>query len=525
MIEGFSPYLGKIATMALKEASAYLFDEVIKQDHASLVSDITNTVLKRLKSLDALYQLDEPQLEATISRAQSLITEHGMNKADWARCHFDPQCMSETLISFEKENLAGSTIMEANVFTQLLPSFYEILFSKREILDKTEQDFRTSVLSKLNTLPQDIFNRLSEHLHPVSSAFISIPERIWDPELSPPGALLRAEYGIVPFHGREGEVEDLLSWCQDKRSIAIKLLTGVGGVGKTRMMIELSKIMDTKNWVSGFVNAEVLCAHSDIFTKFLQQSRNIFLVMDYAETEYDAVVQLVKILQQNGEGNVRLVLLARSPGDWWQKLKTESGFVGELFSGPAVSKDLLSSDVFDIHMREHSFKLAAKNFASILGIDKDIKTSVLLEENYYDRILFIHILALASVLDEHISDEDGLLDFILNREKRFWQAKLAARMLPDTLFSGMGIVMAMITLSKGVKDKESASELIRQVNFYHDQTEDVIQNLSLVFHDLYHGKNWINPIEPDLLGEHLVQIESDDSTVASMMFDTCLAQS
>ena len=67
------------------------------------------------------------------------------------------------------------------------------------------------------------------------------PTEVWRPELSDI-YLLRAEYGVVPFHEqRRPEVDRLLAWCEADAQMAVRVVTGAGGTGKTRLMIELCK--------------------------------------------------------------------------------------------------------------------------------------------------------------------------------------------------------------------------------------------------------------------------------------------
>ena len=51
--------------------------------------------------------------------------------------------------------------------------------------------------------------------------------------------LLEPEYGVVPFHGRQDELADLDAWCEGDAGLAVGLMIGPGGAGKTRLAAEL----------------------------------------------------------------------------------------------------------------------------------------------------------------------------------------------------------------------------------------------------------------------------------------------
>ena len=78
------------------------------------------------------------------------------------------------------------------------------------------------------------------------------------PDDPSPAHLLQARYAVVPFYepGRQDELEDLLTWCQSESAVAVRLITGPGGAGKTRLLIEHGLRLDEHGWVSGFLGPD-----------------------------------------------------------------------------------------------------------------------------------------------------------------------------------------------------------------------------------------------------------------------------
>lgn len=85
---------------------------------------------------------------------------------------------------------------------------------------------------------------------------LKIPDETWNADRDPPSALLQAKYSVVPFLFRKDELAELQAWCDDKSPVKVRLYTGVGGMGKTRLLLEFCAIQKTRGWNTGFLVAE-----------------------------------------------------------------------------------------------------------------------------------------------------------------------------------------------------------------------------------------------------------------------------
>ena len=72
-------------------------------------------------------------------------------------------------------------------------------------------------------------------------AFEKSPSESWSRLLDP-----RRE--LVGFVGRTGELTGLTAWCEGDDADRLRLVTGPGGVGKTRLAVELSERMKRRGW-------------------------------------------------------------------------------------------------------------------------------------------------------------------------------------------------------------------------------------------------------------------------------------
>lgn len=347
--------------------------------------------------------------------------------------------------------------------------------------------------------------------------FSTIPERPWLADRSPPGALLRADHGIVPFHGREAEQRDVVGWClDDPAPLAARLYTGPGGMGKTRLFLELCRRLAADGWRTGFLDPAQAPMRPDGWVGHLPSGddQRLLVVVDYAETRQEAMIALLTAAAQRSAGRVRVVLLARAAGDWWELLKSGGDGVGELLSGPATRWLRLRPLALSEAERRRSYRLALGNFADTLGRPAPEEASFDVMAGVFDRVLLLHMRALAAIDGVPVQDEDGILDWMLRREQRHWSDHARMRGLPPTLLDGIRQAVAVLTLAGGAPNPAMAQSLLSAVPLLRDQPRHILHTVGKLLRNIYPGdgepgNHWIIPLQPDLLGEHLVQRELD----------------
>lgn len=346
---------------------------------------------------------------------------------------------------------------------------------------------------------------------------IIFPEKPkWNVQLNPPGSLLQAEYGIVPFHFRHQELEDLERWCVSDNPLAIRLYTGTGGMGKTRLAIEQCIRLKKNNWFTGFLKHQTdETKTDDRFSCFKTINQAVFIVVDYAETRREELVALMKAaLQANCK--LRIILLARAAADWWNLLKTERNGIDNLLTSPSSSWITLQPMSLQRKQREESYFLAAESFGSILQQDPPLFAPDDLNAEYFERVLLLHMQALIHI--EQKQQQTGIqaiLDVIIRRERRFWEERANIKNLPMGLHPTIGEVMARVTMIGGVKTKQDALDVLNAVPLISSAQPHERATILKLLHELYPCNqgidmpdcNYIEPLQPDLLGEHLIQEE------------------
>lgn len=124
---------------------------------------------------------------------------------------------------------------------------------------------------------------------------------------------LRPEEKVVPFRARP-ELDELLSWCTTGGHSAIRLVTGDGGAGKTRLALRLGEELTASGWHALWVprgsEREALQAKRLLGQPYV-------LVVDYAETRSKLWKWLNAAAADKDGPDLRVLLLARSAGEWW----------------------------------------------------------------------------------------------------------------------------------------------------------------------------------------------------------------
>jgi hypothetical protein len=70
-----------------------------------------------------------------------------------------------------------------------------------------------------------------------------------------PAALLRAERQVVRFTGRSAELRGLGLWARGSTRGVVRLISGPGGAGKTRLAVEFAARLETGGWQCGLLAA------------------------------------------------------------------------------------------------------------------------------------------------------------------------------------------------------------------------------------------------------------------------------
>ena len=472
---------------------------------------------KDLERLVASEGMDPALLDQALAQAGMLVAERGATLDEMNSLGLEPGRVADAVLARGGPGIADLDEGAQELCRRVVTSLYSSLLADTAALPGLEAAFKRAVLARLDLLPELPDSVAAAVQSAAALAVVRNPARWWRPGLFAPSSLLRAEFAIVPFQGREQEIADLEAWCQDSRPLAVRLYTGAGGMGKTRLMIEMVSRLSRAGWRAGFVAAD-LPEDGAPLAWLMRDASALLLVVDYAETRRRDVRAIIGAALEAAHGTVvRIVLLARARADWWRDLLAQGGGVGDVLAGPATAVHALEPLVMGEAARDAAFRSAASSFASVLRHPAPPgapEAGLSLDGRLFDRVLFIHLAALAAVEAERAEGEQGLLDFALRREQQFWDTGVRAAGLDFLAGRAIAQAAAVATLAGTAASRPEAVALISSAPLLAGQPATVTDAVAELLHRLYPSEQWLQGVQPDLLGEHLVgQAIEDDANL------------
>jgi len=322
---------------------------------------------------------------------------------------------------------------------------------------------------------------------------------------------LRPENQVVSFRPRP-ELSELLAWSTGTGHIRVRLVTGGGGAGKTRLALRLGEELTACGWlplwVPGGREGEAVSAVRGLGEPCL-------LVVDYAETRERLAEMLAALTDSQDVPDVRLLLLARSAGEWWQQLANSSNeqVAGLLEAatpvklGPVTAADEV----------EELFSEAVTAFAERLEVNRP--RTEWAWSGPAPVLLVVHAAALLAVLDSSLGGTDELprsteqvLGGLLQHEARYWwQAARTRGLILDPSVLRFAVALGCLI---GADSEANAARLMARIPDLADSTQ-LRGQVARWLHDLYpetppashQAAEWIGLLRPDPVAEHLVVAE------------------
>jgi Tetratricopeptide repeat len=330
--------------------------------------------------------------------------------------------------------------------------------------------------------------------------------------------LLAAEYGIVPFHGRSELLEELGDWCRGEAGLEVALVHSPGGTGKTRLAAELCRRAQIGGAVAGFLEHD---ATADQLAGLGELTTPLLVVIDEAPGRIDDIANvLVGLARAQGGVPLRVVLLARHAGEWWDSLLPQRlDDPDARWASSTVVPHVLGSVDDTVGARERAFDAAAAAFAARIGRDVSQMPRPDFAQQLFEQILFVHLAALSALegkpetLTERIVRPD-LLNVALVRESSYWA---------DTA-NAIGLELGPVPLQRAVAlatltvadDEEEAARALTAVPDLADASQEPLRlEVARWLRELYpapaaqptHTEGadpWFRPLTPVPLGEALI---------------------
>jgi len=325
----------------------------------------------------------------------------------------------------------------------------------------------------------------------------------------PVAGYLRPEEQVVPFRPRP-ELAVLLEWCVTGGHARVRLVTGDGGTGKTRLALQLGQEL-AAGWQPLWVPRG---SEREAVREVRVLGQPYVLVVDYAETRAELAALVNAVAADRDGPDLRVLLLARSAGEWWQQLAAS---VEERAAGLLeAAVPLLLGPLPAAGGPQEVFADALEVFAGRLGVSRPAVSLALADPDPV--VLVVHAAALLAVADQaaglapsQAASGQQVLERLLGHEARYWARSATAR--------GLNLDLAVLRLAvavgclAGADDESSAATLLACVPDL-DSAERRGQ-VARWLHDLYPTASgdlipdgeWLGPLRPDRLAEQLVTSE------------------
>jgi tetratricopeptide (TPR) repeat protein len=335
---------------------------------------------------------------------------------------------------------------------------------------------------------------------------------------------LRPDQRVVGFIDRP-ELARLRQWCAGQDVPEVMLLTGAGGVGKTRLALRLAEEQQEQGWLCRVVRAG---READVVAAAHAVTRGpVLLIVDYAETRPGLGGLLAEVADNAGD-LLRVLLVARGVGEWWAQLEASADADLRMLIASAgrVPVGTLKDNAHD---SAELVRSAVREFARVLRVAVPGPVQVTLPERAVP-ILVLHAAALLAVLDMRdsavarsirvVADEQVLAG-LLAREKAFWlgSAQTAGLSGPggvDSVTAAQAVAVACLIT---VADENDAAQTLRRVPGLADVPLGTLLRIARWLRQLYPadeiepsgGKaRWWGCLQPDLVAEqHVTSVLAD----------------
>ncbi|MBL7519161.1 tetratricopeptide repeat protein, partial [Frankia sp. CNm7] len=327
-----------------------------------------------------------------------------------------------------------------------------------------------------------------------------------------PSRLLSVRYRLVPFAGRVAERAELTGWRDGRAALAVRLLSGPGGQGKSRLAARFAVESAAAGWAV-WTARETPALAADRGP--LPGGAGLLVVVDYAERwPLPELLGLLADRRLSAGVPVRVLLLARSGAGWWEslahRLDDQDVVVSEQSLGPVAGS---------LPGREVTFTAAAGRFGELLGVDGSrVGLPTGLDDDVYRLVLTVHMAALAGVdalrTGSSVPEDPGRLsEYLLRRERDHWRRLHATGARPvATVPEVMGRAVFAATLTRPLPYEAAMTVLERVGLASAPEVAGQILSDHAVCYPPSDPSLVLEPLYPDRLGEDFLALTLPGAT-------------
>ncbi|GGN10267.1 tetratricopeptide (TPR) repeat protein [Actinoplanes campanulatus] len=336
-----------------------------------------------------------------------------------------------------------------------------------------------------------------------------------------PSRLLSAENRVVAFTGRDHEIAELTGWRDGDAAVAVRLVHGGAGQGKTRLAHRFAELSRRAGWLVSRAR------HSrDVAVRPVEvpagnavvASARLLVLVDYAERwPLSDLLALIHDQRLHGGPALRILLLARPLDNWWH------GLTHRLSQSLGIHPDSVELAPLGASGADSrsAFEVARTCFAKVLGVTEPITAS---PPEVGGSVLTIHMAALATVLaardgDRPPVDPDELSAYLLVRERNHWLAMYENERRIESRPQVIGRAVYVAALTRAL-DFPAAVEALRLTGVA-DTSAGASQTLDdhAMCYPPHDPETRLEPLYPDRLAEDFVALQTPGHGVGGFRAD------
>lgn len=323
---------------------------------------------------------------------------------------------------------------------------------------------------------------------------------------------LRPGAAVVPVGGESTALlAALTAWRAAPHTLAVAVLRGPAGSGKTRVASEFAASSTQAGWLAGFVDESAS-------GRVIESPSPTLFVVDYAEAAPSTVIRSLLALRQAQDVARRLVLLVRAPKSTKSIIDELLVFADSTSDRDDVRRELRAATEFSLidefapstSALADLYQRALIAFARLPSLSHgrtpSMSVPVHIGRPPYTTPLMISAAAMLRVLEgkEGSLTADDVLDEVLAHERRYW-ARRVEEMRVAIEPRRRDLAGAVFTVAPG-GDRAEAQALLKALPGLADDAlateRDKIAGWWLSTYP--DGRDRVRPVEPDLIGERLI---------------------
>ena len=289
--------------------------------------------------------------------------------------------------------------------------------------------------------------------------------------------------------------------------LAVAVVTGAGGSGKTRLAAQLCHDLSSIGWCTGFLPTTTDITVEELST-LAELTTELLVVVDYAEeTRRGQLATLFRALRDR-RSPTRIVLTARGTDVWWDEFREELEQ-----DGIDLSKTLIISHLGRNQLQKNPllfdgiFRRAVQGFAEQVS-QPPLRQDMVVPENLGATALDVVLMAWLVVCDESagaakkLPTRNGLYDRVLTTEFAQWRKAPALAEISGTHMRQAAATLSLLAPSQ---DEDEVDEVLSRLPEWASEHLRRSRFAELLVHTLLRvdGEGAVN-LRPDPVAEHLI---------------------